>query len=259
MADHAAAILKVAGLTKRFGGLTAVRDFSAKLQRGRITSLIGPNGAGKSTLFQLLCGSLRPDSGVVRFQGADITGLPPDRIARLGIGRTFQDVRTLRQLTALTNVMVAARDNPHEDILSALVRRKSILRTERRLQERAMEALRFVGLEDKAALAAGTLSYGEQKLVALAQLLMGEAELLMLDEPAAGVRETLVKEIGVLLRRLSTQGRTILLIEHNLALVKSVSDHVIVLDAGSTVAEGTPAEVLADARVLQAYLGRSAA
>lgn len=258
MPDKGAPILEVERLTKRFGGLTAVAGFSAKLQQGRITCLIGPNGAGKSTLFKLMCGGVQPDSGAVRFKGDDITGLPPDRIARLGIGRTFQDVRTFRQLTAHTNVMVAARDNPHEDVLSALLKRRAIGSAERRLEERALQALTFVGLPKKAGLAAGTLSYGEQKLIALAQLLMGEAELLMLDEPAAGVRETLVQEMGVLLRRLSAEGRTILLIEHNLALVKSIADHVIVLDAGSTVSEGTPAEVLADARVLQAYLGRSA-
>jgi ABC-type branched-subunit amino acid transport system ATPase component len=259
VADGGTPVLALDDVSKRFGGVQALTGFTLRLDSpGRITAIIGPNGAGKSTLFQVICGHHAPDAGRVAFRGVDITGWTSDRVARQGIGRTFQETRVFPALSALANVLAADRGHPHEGLGSALWRRAVATRYEGDLTERARAALDFVGLGRKAQAPAGTLSYGEQKLVALAQLLLADVPLLLLDEPAGGVRETMVDEMGRLFRRLAGAGKTILLIEHNLTLVRSVADWAVVLDAGVQVTDGPPGQVLAEARVLQAYLGQPA-
>ncbi|HXF69009.1 MAG TPA: ABC transporter ATP-binding protein [Thermoflexus sp.] len=241
------ALLEVRDLTKDFGGLRAVNRCSFTVEPGSITALIGPNGAGKTTVFNLITGLLRPTSGRIYFQGRDITGLPPHRIARLGIARTFQISRELAELTVLENVVVhAARDG-----LVGLVR-GSILRHE---AERAMALLEFVGLAAMAREKAGKLSYGQKKLLELAGALMADPQLVMLDEPAAGVNPALLEEILERIQRLNQAGMTFLIIEHNMDVVMNLSHQVVVMAHGEVLRQGPPEAIQRDPQVLDAYLG----
>ncbi len=241
------ALLEVRDLTKDFGGLRAVNRCSFTVEPGSITALIGPNGAGKTTVFNLITGLLRPTSGRIYFQGRDITGLPPHRITRLGIARTFQISRELAELTVLENVVVhAARDG-----LAGLVR-ESILRHE---AERAMALLEFVGLAAMAREKAGKLSYGQKKLLELAGALMADPQLVMLDEPAAGVNPALLEEILERIQRLNQAGMTFLIIEHNMDVVMNLSQQVVVMAHGEVLRQGPPEAIQRDPRVLDAYLG----
>ncbi|WP_376792001.1 ABC transporter ATP-binding protein, partial [Thermoflexus sp.] len=244
---EAMALLEVRDLTKDFGGLRAVNRCSFTVEPGSITALIGPNGAGKTTVFNLITGLLRPTSGRIYFQGRDITGLPPHRITRLGIARTFQISRELAELTVLENVVVhAARDG-----LAGLVR-ESILRHE---AERAMALLEFVGLAAMAREKAGKLSYGQKKLLELAGALMADPQLVMLDEPAAGVNPALLEEILERIQRLNQAGMTFLIIEHNMDVVMNLSQQVVVMAHGEVLRQGPPEAIQRDPRVLDAYLG----
>ncbi|MCS6963398.1 MAG: ABC transporter ATP-binding protein [Thermoflexus sp.] len=241
------ALLEVRDLTKDFGGLRAVNRCSFTVEQGSITALIGPNGAGKTTVFNLITGLLRPTSGRIYFQGRDITAMPPHRIARLGIARTFQITRELAELTVLENVVVhAIRDG-----LAGLIR-SSILQHE---AEQAMALLEFVGLAALAHEKAGKLSYGQRKLMELAGALMANPQMIMLDEPAAGVNPALLEEILERILQLNRSGMTFLIIEHNMDVVMNLSHQVVVMAHGEVICQGTPETIQQDPRVLDAYLG----
>jgi ABC-type branched-subunit amino acid transport system ATPase component len=232
------AVLELAGLTKRFGGVAAVNQVSLTLAPGRIYGLIGPNGSGKTTLFNCVTGLERRDSGRVVFKGTRVDGWKPHRIATAGIGRTFQIIRVFPELTALENLLVVGR-GPLEPV-----------------RARASELLAFVKLERLATEYAGNLSYGQQRLVEFVRVLMTDPELILLDEPAAGVNRTLLNDLLDAVRRLTAQGKTVLLVEHDMKVVMELCETVFVLDHGQKIAEGSPGEIQADERVVEAYFGR---
>jgi branched-chain amino acid transport system ATP-binding protein len=248
--------LAVEDLTKTFGGLRAVDRCSLEVREGTITGLIGPNGAGKTTLFNLLTGFHRPDGGRVRFRGDDITGLPPHKVFRRGICRTFQIPREFKDLSVLENLMVVAPDQAGERLWVPWLQPGRVRRDETRLRGRAMVVLEQVGLARLAGEPAWTLSGGQKKLLELARTLMAEPALLMLDEPGAGVNPTQMKELTRYIQWLAAErGVTILLIEHDMDLVMAICNPVIVLSEGRPLAEGPPDIIRKDPRVLAAYLG----
>jgi ABC-type branched-subunit amino acid transport system ATPase component len=249
-------ILEIAGLTKRFLGVTAVDRVDLALEPGELVSLIGPNGSGKTTLFNCVTGYLPADGGTVRFRGQDITGAPPHRVCRLGIGRTFQLVGVFPTMSVLENMLVAAQQHQEEDLLSRLVRSPRLRRLEKEAIERARVLLDLVGLSAHANDLAGHLSYGQRKLLAFAATLMPDPPLLLLDEPAAAINPTMIRHMMEHVRRLHRRGTTVLLVEHNMDVVMDISERVIVLDHGQKIAEGSPAEIRRDPRVVEAYFGR---
>ncbi|HEY8449701.1 MAG TPA: branched-chain amino acid ABC transporter ATP-binding protein/permease, partial [Bacillota bacterium] len=247
--------LRAQGLSKNFGGIRAVVGLDLTLPRGRITALVGPNGAGKTTVFNLLTGFLQPDQGSVWLADRQLDREPPWRRVRAGLARSFQDVRLFERMTVLDNVLVAIPNQPGENLFHLFFSPRVVAQAERANREKAMAYLRFVGLEAKADELAGSLAYGEQKLVALARLLATEAEVLLLDEPAAGVDLYWVDRILELLRQLTAAGKTICLVEHNLEAVTAVADHACFLDVGRKIAEGTPAQLMADRDLTERYFG----
>ena len=249
-------LLSADNLTKSFGGVRAVDRCSLAVREGTITGLIGPNGAGKTTLFNLLTGFHRPDGGRITFRGDEITGLPPQQVFRRGICRTFQIPREFKDLTVLENLLVVPPDQVGERLWTPWLRPGRIRREEAALRERAGRVLDQVGLMRLAAEPAWTLSGGQKKLLELGRALMAEPALLMLDEPGAGVNPTQMKELTRYIQWLASErGVSILLIEHDMDLVMSVCDPVIVLSEGRPLVEGPPETVRRDPRVLAAYLG----
>ncbi|MBG0568285.1 ABC transporter ATP-binding protein [Actinoplanes aureus] len=239
--------LETTGLSKAFGGVTALDGASVSFHQGEVNALIGPNGSGKTTYFNCVTGMIKPDGGTVSYQGRDLTGKAPHRIARAGIGRTFQLCRTFPRMTALENVLSAV---PPTGLIGGL--RSARGRAE---IERAMGWLTRLGIEHLAGSEARDLSWGQQKLLELAGVLMAEPETVLLDEPAGGVNPALLDRIGVLIRELNAEGRTFVIVEHNMDLVMSISDHIVVFDRGRPIAEGPPSQIRTDERVLGAYLG----
>jgi branched-chain amino acid transport system ATP-binding protein len=231
-------VLELVEVRKRFGGVTAVDDCSIALQQGRIYGLIGPNGSGKTTLFNCITGAEVCDAGAVYLRGRRIHGLAPHRIARLGVGRTFQVIRIFPELTALENLLAVS----WADRTVALVR--------------ARESLALVRLESLAGEFAGNLSYGQQKLLEFARVLMMDPFLILLDEPAAGVNRTLLNDLLATIRRLHDEGRTILIVEHDMKVVMGLCEYLFVLDYGQKIAEGPPEAIQRDPRVIDAYFGR---
>jgi len=248
-----AALLQVTDLSKSFDGVRALDGVTLSVERQCIVGLIGPNGSGKTTLFNLVCGFLAGEDGSIEFRGQSLAGIAPYVIAQSGIGRTFQDLRLLRKVTVLDNVMLAFQRQVGEGALSALAS-PGVGRHERCQRDKAMEWLTFVGLSEKAGGLGEALSYGQKKLLTIACCLAMEAELLLLDEPVAGIDLEMSQRILGLLQGLREQGKTIFLIEHNLDAIKAVCDSVIVLDEGRKITEGPPEEVMRDPSVLEAYL-----
>jgi branched-chain amino acid transport system ATP-binding protein len=249
-------ILRVENVTKRFGGLRAVNGCSLTVQAGTITGLIGPNGAGKTTLFNVLTGFLRADEGRIVLRDADITGLRPQEVFRRKVCRTFQIPREFKELTVLENLMVVPEGQRGERLWAPWLQPGRVRRQEAAIREKALGVLRFLNLHEHRAAAAWTLSGGQKKLLELARTMMADPELLLLDEPGAGVNPTQMKELMRHIQWLSTErGVTILIIEHDMDLVMSLCDPVIVMAEGRTLAVGSPDAIRRDRRVLDAYLG----
>ncbi|HEX5365729.1 MAG TPA: ABC transporter ATP-binding protein [Acidimicrobiales bacterium] len=248
-------ILVADGVTRRFGGLTAVEVDHLEVQRGAITGLIGPNGAGKTTLFNLLTGFDRPDGGTWRFDGRDVTGLPAHRVAKMGMVRTFQLTKALSRLTVMDNMKLGAAGQVGERFLSALV--PSRWRSQEAANEERAEALldRF-NLGHMRDEFAGALSGGQRKLLEMARALMVEPRLVMLDEPMAGVNPALAQSIVGHVQSLAADGLTVVFVEHDMDVVRTISDWVVVMAEGQVVAEGRHRSIVADERVIDAYLGR---
>jgi branched-chain amino acid transport system ATP-binding protein len=249
-------LLRVDDVTKRFGGLAAVDGASLEVEERSITALIGPNGAGKTTLFNVVSGFTRPDRGSVRLGDARIDGRPPHAVNRRGLVRTFQTPRALTRMSVLENVLLAAPDQPGERLWRVVGTPGRARRRERRIEEQARELLRLVQLESVAGDYAGTLSGGQRKLLEFARALMTEPRIVLLDEPMAGVSPPLALQLLEHMQMLRAErGLTFLLIDHDLQVVMSVSDQVVVMDAGRAIATGTPDEVRANPLVVDAYLG----
>jgi ABC-type branched-subunit amino acid transport system ATPase component len=249
------AYLQATGLDHHFGGLHALRDCTFEIAQGRITCLVGPNGAGKTTIFNAITGFLRPDEGHVTFRDHSLDGLRPQAIVRAGIARSFQNLRLFTELSALDNVMVALPRQFAEEPLGAIFRPLHAARRQRRIREDALHALDHVGLADRARDTVRNLSYGEQKLLTVARLLATGAELLLLDEPASGLSAGALDAVMALLRRLQSDGKTLLVVEHNTRVVQQIADEVLFLHQGHLMARGTPAEIIADPALAEIYFG----
>jgi branched-chain amino acid transport system ATP-binding protein len=249
------ALLSAKGLHKSFGGVRAVRDVSFEIAAGQVFAIIGPNGAGKSTMLNLISGVYQPDAGTVSLNGADLAGLPAHRRVRLGIARTFQKIRLFKQLSVLENVV--AGFHIHHDIpgWQYLVHRSAFQRDHARCRAEAMALLSFMGLAGKRDVLAGSLSYGEQRMLEFARALATKPKLFLVDEPAAGLNAAEVDTLLDRIRIIRDRGVTVVLVEHNMELVMNVADRVLVMDYGQHLFEGAPAEVQNSEAVLAAYLG----
>ena len=253
--DRSNCILEMADVTMRFGGVTALDTVDFHIERGEILGLIGPNGAGKTTCFNVMTGVYKATSGVVRFKGLPIGDQKRYQITRLGIARTFQNIRLFPEMSALDNVLVGADAHHRTSVVHALLRLPVHRAEEAEARERAMELLRFMGIADRSEDLARNLPYGYQRRLEICRAMATRPELLCLDEPAAGFNPAEKEVLQGLIRSIRDRGYTVLLIEHDMSLVMGVTDRIVVLDFGKKIAEGTPEEIRSNERVIAAYLG----
>lgn len=250
------ALLSIEDVSMVFGGLRAVDKINISIMPGSIHALIGPNGAGKTTVINMIGGFYKPTEGTIRFNGAPIQGLSSSAISRLGIARTFQNVRLFKGLTVMENVQIGMYSRIQEGIIGTLFRTPNFHRVNKEANQECMELLELVGLQDKVQFKASNLSYGQQKVVEIARALAQSPKLLLLDEPAAGLNDTETAELIKLVHGLRERGITILLIEHNMRFVMRLSDRITVINFGKEIAEGTPDEIQVNEEVIEAYLGK---
>lgn len=244
-------LLEVQSVNKQFGGSKAVDRCTFQVKKNTITGLIGPNGAGKTTIFNIISGLLNADSGNIYFQDQDITKMSSHKRARLGIGRSYQAIRIFPEFTALENIVIAFHENK-ENFLHAFTKYD---RHQKTLENRAMEMLASVGLEEKANLKGYELSYGQKKLIEILRTKANDAQLILLDEPTAGINPTLIKKVTKIIKEFKKEGRTVFIVEHNMPFMMDLCEHIIVMDRGHNIAEGKPAEIQNNQQVLEAYLG----
>ncbi|MFS0574581.1 ABC transporter ATP-binding protein [Sporosarcina sp. 179-K 3D1 HS] len=249
------ALIQLQGLTKQFGGLTAVNDVDFEIEKGKITAIIGPNGAGKSTFFNLISGFHKPTSGTILFEGKDITKTPAHIGARLGIARTFQSTNLFEQASVIDNVIVGHRLRTQSKLFDAIFRTKREKREEKEAYDRAMEVLDFVGLVDLANLKVSIISQEAKKRVAIALALATDPKVVFLDEPAAGINPEETDGLAVLMKKIAQSGITVCTIEHKMQMIMGLADRIMVLNYGAKIAEGTPDEIKNNPTVIEAYLG----
>lgn len=248
-------ILKIDHVVQRFGGLTALNDINITVNRGEIVSIIGPNGAGKTTLFNIISGINKPAEGHVNLCGQDITGMKPYNVARLGVSRTFQNIRLFNGLTVMDNILTARHIRGKAGILDAFFRTRRMREEERQNREKAEEILEFLDMGDSRYNIASSLPYGDQRKLEIARALATEPKLLLLDEPAAGMNENETEELARMIKKCQEQGYTVLLIEHDMKFVMGISERIYVIDYGVQIASGLPEEIQNNPTVIAAYIG----